>query len=287
MEDDEASVARLGIIGNPLGHSASPHMYNRLFSEARVEAVYELYQIEEYMVEKFTRWARINMKGFNVTIPYKKLIMKYMDELDELAASIGAVNTVKNNDGMLIGYNTDIVGFTRTLSRAGGLREYDNVLIVGAGGAARSAAYSLIGLTRKVVLASRSGVTAEELARELRARGLEAVGIINDDKRLSAYAPFDLIINASPVGMKPRCMESPVSADLVRDAELVIDLVYNPLKTRLASIAEDWGVRFIDGLWMLVYQGVENLRLWLGLDVDPSDLRSYALEVIVGDYREC
>ncbi len=277
MEEAGASV-NLYLIGKPVRHSLSPAMYNHFLARAGIPGEYRAIEVPSAgeLPEVLER-LRVESLGFNVTVPYKVYVANLVDELDPHASALGAVNTVKVVPGGLAGFNTDWLGFRRALERAGPL-DYSRALIIGAGGAGRATAYALSGVVDELFIVSRSGSTAEALASMAEEWGIpRAVGAratIDNLRALAARA--ELIVNASPVGMGDPG-STPLPGHLIPQGSVVLDMVYRPLRTRLLREASTRGCRVVDGLWMLVYQAVENIRIWLGLEADPVDLRRAAL----------
>lgn len=268
------------LIGHPVGHSLSPAIYNGYFRLAGIPGSYDVMDVPHRgLLPRAVELLRKTSGGFNVTIPYKTDIIGLLDRVEGEALEIGAVNTVVVEGARLRGYNTDLAGFMKALLANGGPEDYSRAFLIGAGGAARAVAYGLAGMVDHLVIVSRSGRSARRLAYKAREWGIpDAVGGRLDD--LARYAEgSDLVVNASPVGLRDPGA-SPLPPRYVPSGATVMDLVYNPLRTRLLRVAEEKGCRVIDGLWMLVYQASENLRLWLGVNVDPRLLRSLALEAM-------
>ena len=279
------NVKRLYLIGFPVGHSASPHIYNSVFKSCSINARYEGLEVRSEDLANIIEALRNKMcKGFNVTAPHKVKVMEYLDRLEHPSTIIGAVNTVVNDEDKLIGYNTDWIGFKKALERFTSKSSIRKVLILGAGGAARAVIYALKDIAEELSIVSLSGTSAVKLAKEVKNWGLlETRGFKTDPTILMCESSnVDLIVNATPLGCRPRTWKTPIPKECLRGGVVVFDLVYNPLKTRLLREAEEVGCKTIDGLWMLVYQAVENLKLWFNLDVNVEELRKYGLEAIKG-----
>lgn len=272
---------RLYLIGKPVAHSLSPAIYNRLLSRTGIPGEYRALEVGgEDELPSVVERLRASSTGFNVTAPYKVQAALLVDRLEGAAAEIGAVNTVKNEAGRLVGFNTDWTGLLGALESAEA-PGYSVALLIGAGGAGRAAAYALSRMVDELLIVSRSGRTAEALALKAlewgapRARG--AMATLENLRAMAARA--ELIVNASPVGMGDPSA-TPLPGSLLPRGSVVVDLVYRPLKTRLLREAEARGCRVVDGLWVLAYQAAENARIWLGLEADPAELRRYALEAL-------
>lgn len=252
-----------GVIGNPIGHSLSPLMHNDAFSNLGIDAHYHAFRIEEAkLAEAVVGFKAIGISGFNVTTPHKIAIMSQLDEIDELAKQIGAVNTVVNRDGKLIGYNTDGIGYVRSLqSISNEPLETKRILLIGAGGACRAIYFSLASIgVAEIDIANRTVDKAQEL--------IEACQYKVDSRALTSVQAaekqqeYDVIINTTTVGMHPKVEETPI---VIRDAKLgaiVSDIIYNPLQTVLLRDAECAGAITQNGIDMFVYQGAMAFELW-------------------------
>jgi shikimate dehydrogenase len=242
------------VIGNPVSQSLSPIMHNRAFSHTGYDGVYVAFPVKDIQ-SAITGIKALGIKGASVTIPHKTAVMKLLDEVDPLAVKIGAVNTIVCRDGRLWGGNTDCTGAVRALSEKTGIAG-KRVGILGAGGAARAVGFGVISKGGRVTVANRTTVTGEALAKELDSGFCPLSGI----ERYS----FDILINTTAVGMTPRSDISPVSADALTPGMVVMDIVYNPLRTKFLAMAQTMGCTTIDGVTMFIYQGAEQFELWTG-----------------------
>lgn len=252
-----------GVVGNPVSHSASPEMHNAAFKFHNLNAVYIPFEVKNLgeFVKKFirkeTREVELNFRGFSVTIPHKRAIIEYLDELDEAAEKIGAVNTVKVADGKLFGYNTDAQGFIEPLKIACGNLSKAKVAILGAGGAARACVYALKKESADVAVFARDVKKAKALAEEFDASFADL------KFQISSFKNFDVLVNATPLGAKGKLEnELPVSAKQIEPVKLVYDLIYNPSETRLIKEAKKANVPSVCGLAMLVEQGAKQFEIW-------------------------
>ena len=283
MEGHGNSLDELYLLGFPARHSVGPAMYGAVFRRLGIGAVYRVLEVPpEALGGALEVLRRRRCRGFNVTIPHKTKIVAHLDLLEPPADTIGAVNTVVVEDGRLVGHNTDVHGFREALLRFTGLRRWGRAVLVGAGGAARAAAYALRDLVEELVIVSRTGRTAEKLARDAEAWGVpRATGhTASPQVYRRVLSEAGLLVNASPVGMEPRSDETPIPAELLRPGTVVFDMVYRPLKTRLLREAEKAGCTVIDGLWMLAGQAAENMRLWYGFRVETEEFREAALKAM-------
>lgn len=226
----------LGVIGNPIAHSKSPAMHNAALLEAGVQGAYVPLHVEpENLQAAVMGMKAMNFRGFNVTIPHKVDILSYMDELDESARFIGAVNTVVIEHDRLIGYNTDGVGYVRSLKEeAVSTIEGMHVVVIGAGGAARGIVYALLlEQPQSLTILNRTAEKAEELAKDFKVLG--NVNGYSIDSAEQVLAQADIVINTTSVGMHPHTDQTPVSIHHIPEGIVVSDLIYNPLETKLLT----------------------------------------------------
>lgn len=259
-----------GVVGFPLEHSLSPVMHNAAIKHLGLEAEYKTFEIdpaEPEALANFCYESDLNqIAGFSVTMPYKQQIMDYMDHYDPLAKIVGSVNTVVNEDSMLIGHNTDAAGAMQALqekTKVPGLR----ALVLGAGGAARAIAYSLNEFGADVFVFNRTFEKAEELAAEFKLEPIE--------HRQIAPMKFHIIVNATPVG-SGALNESLLSADQIQSNSVVMDIVTQPLETKLLQTAKEKGAQIITGERMLLHQAVGQFELWFDQKA-PMDVMEQAL----------
>ena len=252
-----------GVIGDPVGHSLSPLSHNTGFVAAKCDASYLPFLVEN-LKEFVQAIPEFGLHGFSVTIPHKQTIMKHLAECEPMAEKIGAVNTVVvGKDRKLRGSNTDYVGVLRALE--GRLRLRDSrVLIFGAGGSARAAAFALANAGAEVLICARREAAARELAR---ACGAQAIA-----RRHLTSECFEAIVNATPVGMYPLAGTSPLSPREL-NCKIVMDLIYRPLRTQLLKIAAAKGIRAISGVEMFLAQGFAQWELWMGKAAPEATMR--------------
>ncbi|WP_395718665.1 shikimate dehydrogenase [Prosthecobacter sp.] len=261
--------ARLAVIGDPIGHSRSPQMHNPALAARGIGAQYIRVQVPVGSVgQAFRQFAKHGFLGVNITIPHKFEALSEVDEVDELAAALGAVNTLVIRDGRLLGRNSDGPGFLRSVREAFGVELADlRVLILGAGGGAGRAVAVQSALARcgKLVLANRSIEKAEVVAREIRAVGrcmdVTVLGL-TDDEIAKAAANVDLIVNATSLGMKPGDAKL-LPAESIEARHLVFDMVYRADgETPLLADAKKAGAKVVDGLTLLLHQGAISFEHW-------------------------
>jgi len=263
-----ARTSLCGIVLHPAGHTRSPHMHNAAFAAMGLDAAYLAFDVAPEGLGDAVAGARaLGIRQLAVSIPHKVAIMGHLDEVDETARRIGAVNTVTRIDGRLVGANTDWVGGVRALERETRL-EGRRCVVLGAGGAARALVFGLIERGSEVLVLNRSVDRARALANELgaaRAGSLEELGGL----------PHDVLVNTTSVGL--RSGESPVrAADLV-PGSVVMDAVYDPEETALLRAARERGATPLGGKWMLVHQAAEQLRLWTGREA-PIEVLAEAFD---------
>jgi len=253
-----------GLFGYPVRHSLSPAMHNAAFGELRINSVYLCFEVSPKDLKEAVRGIKaMGVCGINVTVPHKVEIMNLLDELDNDAKSIGSINTVKNLDGNLKGYNTDGIGFLKSLKEDLNINpKGKSFFIFGAGGAGRAVAYSLAKEGAKIVyLFDAVKMRAEKLAQDLKERFQNLNTFLVSEVNPSTFEAIDVIINATPQGLK---REDPLLFDLnlVSKKTAIYDLVYNPKETRLIKEAKKRGLKAVNGLGMLLYQGAESFKIW-------------------------
>lgn len=256
-----------GILGRPVAHSLSPAMHNAAFASLGLNAVYVPFAVQN-LAQALQGLRGLNLGGVSVTIPFKEEIIPLLDEVDDRAKKIGAVNTVLNRDGRLWGTNTDWEGALaalRDLTELAGRR----VLVLGAGGAGRALVYAVRQTGGDVTVVDPNAARARSLAQEFEGTALSLAE--------AAQGPATVLINASPVGMAPQDKEIPFPAEKLNQFQVVMDIVYKPLRTRLLQEAAASGCRTIDGLQMLVYQGARQFELFTGWPAPVEIMRRAAL----------
>ena len=266
-----AATQRFAVLGESLPHTWSPAIHNSLFRQAGRDAIYLPVTVPRDRLSSAVDVLRGCFVGFNVTIPYKERIIPLLDEVDAAVSACGAVNTVENRDGRLIGHITDGLGMLAALRLGGVATERVRVLILGGGGAARVAGYEFLAREGEVTFAVRDTQKGEHLARELaqtQRDGCARIRVCPLDSVLPGA--YDVLVNCTPVGMYPRVGVSPVSREVVARCGAVFDAVYNPRRTRLLEWGLEIGLPCVEGLGMLYYQAVEAQRLWFGGDIGVS-----------------
>ena len=262
-------MKKAGLLGHPLGHSLSPLLHEKLCCCMGETIEYKKYDIAPEKVDDFWPFLK-SLDGFNVTIPHKLKIKSYLDSLDESAEKHGAVNVVTKQNGECIGYNTDCIGFVRCLEGAG-IEIAGKVCIVGLGGAGRmfatECAYRGCQLTLAVRKQNADSYKAgnhsdlQELAEKLQRISGKEVNVLAAEELNGSY---DLLINASPVGMYPNTEAMPIPQEALSGVQALFDCIYNPRETQLMKAAKDAGCRVCGGMPMLVWQAVAAQEIWFG-----------------------
>ncbi|UCH12369.1 MAG: shikimate dehydrogenase [Candidatus Omnitrophota bacterium] len=264
------------LIGYPVGHTLSPYMHNAAFSKLKIKALYIPLSVEPKRLRQTIKILKdANIGGFNVTIPFKSICMRYLDRVDKLASMIGAVNTVVVKGKRLIGYNTDATGFLKSLKEDLKFTPKNkSVLLIGAGGAARAVAFAL----------------AKEGAKKIFITDIVKTKAVSLAKNIRKYFPkckiksttnydIDLLVNATPLGMK-KSDPLLVNPKLLHNRLSIYDIVYNPSPTKFVKTAKKRKIKAVNGLGMLLYQGAEAFKLWTGRRAPVAVMRKTLLEHI-------
>ncbi|MFO7797338.1 MAG: shikimate dehydrogenase [Promethearchaeia archaeon] len=273
--DSQTNV--LGLIGHPVQHSMSPIMHNAVIQKLNLKYIYLAFDVDPKNLKKAMSGIRaLNIKGINVTIPYKQEIMKFVDEIDPLAKKIGAINTIKNVDGYLIARNTDTAGAKKSLKDAKCKFQGKNVLVLGAGGASRAICFALAEEANKIIISNRTEDKAISLAKEIKNKvNTDAEGYSNQKNILEKFIEnVDILINTTPLGMYPKTNQIPLPEHLLIEDLFVFDVIYNPLKTKLLKVAEKKGCNILGGLDMLVNQGALAFEWWTGKEADINLMKT-------------
>jgi shikimate dehydrogenase len=259
-----ASGALCGIILHPAAHTLSPLLHRTAYEMLGIDAQYASFDVRpELLADAVAGMRALGIRQLSVSLPHKEAVLRLCDRASKEARVIGAANTLTRVGDALVADNTDVAGVLQTLEPLGSWRG-KRASVVGAGGAARAVVFALVSLGLEVTVFNRTAARAERVAADLGAR----VGTLDE--------PYDLLVNATSVGMEPDADTSPVPQELLRAGATVFDVVYRPLETRLLRDARAAGCRTQDGLDMLVYQAVEQIRLWTGRAPSAAPLRAAA-----------
>ncbi len=270
------------LIGNPVSHSMSPAIHNAAFMELNIDSLYVAFQVEDVKSAMAGMRALDNFKGMSVTIPHKIEVMQYVDEIPEVDRHIGSINTVVKEDGKLIGFNTDGPGALKAIVDAGVELAGKKVLMLGAGGAARAIAFTLVkkGGIDELVLLDINEDFLNNLTGDLR-NGTEAAitpGMLDSAAIEEHMASADLIVNCTPVGMHPKEDATLVPDNLFRPGQVVFDVVYNPLETKMLRQAKAKGLTVIQGVEMFINQAILQFERFAGADAPEELMRNVVME---------
>ncbi|HEY0828905.1 MAG TPA: shikimate dehydrogenase [Bacilli bacterium] len=278
-----SSTVMYGVFGDPVRHSKSPIMLNRAFQEVGLNAAYAAFHVPPKSLKDAVYGIKaLNFRGINVTIPHKVEVMKYLDVIDDSARAIGAVNTIVNDNGRLIGYNTDGIGYVRSLKEETNFSiEGKRILVLGAGGAARGIVYALAKANpSKIWIANRTIDKAVELAAALES-AVDCYGMGLDEIK-AVMNQVDLVVNTTSTGMHPNIDEVPMNPAFLHPGLIVSDLVYNPLITKWLGLAKERGARVHSGLGMFIYQGAYAFEYWTGLAAPTAAMREVVEQSFAG-----
>lgn len=263
------------LIGHPVSHSFSPYIHNFLAEKYNLNLKYMCFDVEPESVSDALGGIRaLGMIGSNVTIPHKIKVMERLDEIDKNAAIIGAVNTIKNENSKLIGYNTDGVGFIKSVLDAGHKIEGKEVMILGAGGSSRAISIELAASkVKKISIRNNTLAKAEAIAKDIRANFEEVeVEVAPLQVREEELDGVDLLINTTPLGMSSKKDLCPIDEKIIPPRNLVVcDIVYTPHNTKLLKWAMAHELKVVHGIGMLINQAIESFSIWTGIEVDAYE----------------
>lgn len=272
-----------GLIGNPVSHSISPLIHNTLFREMNLRSTYVPFKVEN-IGDFIQAFRELDVKGYSVTIPHKESVLHHLDASEPMAKKIGAVNTIVNKGGQLIGFNTDCKSAIQALEdllHTSGMGTENNhftgrwVTLLGAGGASRAIAYGLQERGAHVTVINRKYERAQSLARD--------VGCLSGEFGDLPEIKTDILINATPAGMFPAVDETPVDKNQLKPNMLVFDTIYNPAETRLLREAKAQGCKIIGGLPMFVNQAAAQFELWTGIKPPLKLIEEIACKKLLGE----
>lgn len=267
-------MIKLGLLGRHLSHSLSPKIHEFLFEELQIQGKYDLFEKEEKDVNDFIKDISDENIGINVTIPYKIKVIKSLDWISEEASKIGAVNTIHFKNGKKYGYNTDYFGFSRLLEQNSIDVSNKKVVVLGAGGAARAVITCLRDLKAKEIII---------VARNLEKATSQLGNLLGEDTRMITFNTLEkenqkgyLVVNSTPVGMFPNIYDCPISEKSIRNYEVFVDLIYNPLETKFLEKARLCGKKAVNGMFMLVAQGIASEEIWLNKKIGNDVIEKIA-----------
>ena len=272
-----------GLLGDPVAHSLSPLMHNRAFLEYHIDAAYVPFHVPPNNLSEAVRGlGALNVSGVNVTIPHKEAILPLLDQIDPIAQLIGAVNTIVNTDGILVGYNTDASGFMSAVQQElNFLPEGRDILLLGAGGACRAAVVALASAgVKSIVIANRQQTRAEELINDLEPHFKSVrFGVVDycNNKYLEALSMVDLVVNTTSVGLQGEEINF-LPLEHIKGSALIYDMIYFLSETPLIRSACSMGLICTDGLGMLAAQGEDAFFIWTGIRLPAGFMRKILME---------
>ena len=271
------------IFGYPVEHSMSPTMWNPALKELGLDYVYIAFEVHPDNLEKAVDAVRVlDIKGLNVTIPHKEAIIPFLDEIEDVALKIGAINTIKNEDGYLRAKNTDAGGAKKSLLDAGCTISGKSIVIIGSGGVTRAIAFILADEAERITLTDIIEDKAVNLAKEIKEKtDANIIGKLSINKVLKEeIAKADILINATPIGMYPKPNSSPVPMEYLHSNLFVFDVIYNPLETVLMKEAAEIGCKTLGGLDMLINQGILAFEWLTGKTPNKALMKNKIIEFL-------
>lgn len=269
------------VIGNPVEHSLSPAIHNAGYAELGLDFVYVANRVEDVKGALAGMKALENFRGMSITIPHKIDAIQYIDTISEVDLAIGAINTVVNDNGQLEGLNTDGPGALKALEDGGADLQDKSILMLGAGGAARAIAFTLAWDPRikDLTLLDINKDLLDSLGADLREKTKTDIytDLMNDDTIASAMEKADIIIQCTPIGMHPKVDATLVPKELFRTGQVVFDIVYTPLETKLLREAKESGLKVISGVEMFIHQAALQFERFTGKDAPVQTLREVVL----------
>lgn len=269
----------IGIIGKNIENSLSPLIHNQIILKYSLNFCYLPFKVTENDLSKAIQGIKaLSIRGVNITFPYKEKAIEFLDELEESARRIGAVNTIVNNKGFLTGYNTDVIGFKKSLQEDGEfVIKEKKAVILGAGGAARAVVYALLEEEiEEICIFNRTLEKAKKIKQNLLSffpKSRISVFLLEEEDLKDKIEKAHLLVNATSLGVPPRVDNTPLPDEkLFHPNLLVYDLIYHPAKTLFLRQAERAGAKIINGLPMLVYQGIESFYLWTGFKPEGKEV---------------
>jgi shikimate dehydrogenase len=279
-----------GVIGDPIEHTLSPVMHNAAFKKLGLDFVFLAFRVKSSEVENALKGMRgLGIRGLNVTMPNKDEVIKYLDALDQTAKFLGSANTILNDNGKLLGYSTDGAGAVEALKNNGVQLKGKKILVLGAGGAAKAIAFACARDAEETVILNRTAEKAMKFAEALNQKfNKKAVGGALSSRNLEKkISQADVLINATSTGMWPQENQSLVPSKWLRPDMTVMDIVYNPLETKLMKDAKAASAKVISGVEMLIYQGAASFKVWTGNKAPIETMREAVLtELSNGGQKE-
>ena len=279
-----------GVIGDPISHTLSPIIHNTAFSHLKLDFVYLAFDVKPSELENAMHGIRgLGIHGLNVTMPHKKAVLRFLDEVDQTVKFLGVVNTILNKKGRLCGFNTDGFGALRALKENGFDLSGKKALLLGAGGAAKVIALSLAEEVEELTLLNRTLEKVRKIEEKLNQHFGEKVrsDTLSPGNIKKYLRDSDILINATSVGMYPNLSQSIVPSEILKPDLVVMDIVYNPVETQLVENARTAGASVITGVEMLIHQGAASFEIWTGCPAPVDVMRKAALSELtsIGENR--
>jgi len=274
-----------GVIGDPIEHSLSPAMHNAAFEHLKLDYVFLAFKVTTAEVENAMRGMRgLGIHGLNVTMPHKNAVIAYLDEVDSTAKFLGSVNTILNDNGKLLGFSTDGIGALNALRENGVNLSGKKVLLLGGGGAAKAIAFALAKEVNELSILNRTPEKTKALTDALSGKFGKKVtaGSLAPSTIQENLQDADVLVNATSVGMHPNVEQSLVAPQWLKPDLTVMDIVYNPIETKLAKDAKVVGAKVVNGVEMLIFQGAASFEIWTGCSVPVEVMRKAAINKLAG-----
>jgi shikimate dehydrogenase len=274
-----------GVIGDPIEHSLSPAMHNAAFEHLKLDYVFLAFKVTTAEVENAMRGMRgLGIHGLNVTMPHKNAVIAYLDEVDSTAKFLGSVNTILNDNGKLLGFSTDGIGALNALRENGVNLSGKKVLLLGGGGAAKAIAFALAKEVNELSILNRTPEKTKALTDALSGKFGKKVtaGSLAPSTIQENLQDADVLVNATSVGMHPNVEQSLVAPQWLKPDLTVMDIVYNPIETKLAKDAKVVGAKVVNGVEMLIFQGAASFEIWTGCSAPVEVMRKAAINKLAG-----
>jgi shikimate dehydrogenase len=272
------------VIGNPIDHSLSPIIQNAAFNALNIDCIYTAFKVNSSdIANALTGIRTLDILGLNVTMPHKEAVIAHLDWIEDTAKFLNSVNTIHHKDGKLLGYSTDGTGALRALKENGVNPYGKRVLILGAGGAARAIAYSLIQESDELVILNRTVSETKKITEKLKHKFNKkiSVGALSPEVIKEKIRETDILLNTTSVGMNPNINQSLIAPNNLKSNLIVMDIIYNPHETQLIKDAKAVGAKVVKGIEMLIYQGAAAFEIWTGQQAPVQVMRRAILEQTV------
>ncbi len=275
----------LCIIGNPIEHSMSVTMHNASIQNLGLDYVYLAFKVlSNDLSSAINGLKAFKIKGASITIPHKISVMKYLDKIEPMAENIGAINTIKNENGILIGRNTDGEGFIKSIKESGYNLKNKKIVLFGAGGAARACAFYLAKEIDEITIINRSNSSMKDLISKLKLNydiPIKGFNLSKSEDIKNEIEGSDMLVNTTSIGMYPNVNENLVKQSWLHPKLFVVDVIYSPLQTKLLQEASSIGCNVLSGVDMLVNQGILAFKWWTGVSPDKKLMKQVVLDELI------